>query len=225
DVDTALPGGAGAPPPGSGTGSHHGSGSGSDSGSGSGSGSSGGGEVDATRIDAVVAAARGAGLDGPVVVTPAATGQAWVVTQDDDVWPVRYDELAVDPATGAVVAENRWQDWPVMAQLSRLGIQFHMGKLFGLANQLLLAAVAVGLLAMIFWGYRMWWQRRPTRTGGWVGRPPARGAWRSVPATWLALGAVVLGAVAWALPLLGVTLAAFLLLDVALGTLARHRAT
>jgi uncharacterized iron-regulated membrane protein len=51
-----------------------------------------------------------------------------------------------------------------MAKLSKLGVQAHMGYQFGLANQLLLAALALGLLCVIVWGYRMWWQRRPTRT-------------------------------------------------------------
>jgi uncharacterized iron-regulated membrane protein len=49
-----------------------------------------------------------------------------------------------------------------------------MGDFFGLANQLLLAALAIGLITVIIWGYRMWWQRRPTRNGNraLVGAPP-----------------------------------------------------
>jgi uncharacterized iron-regulated membrane protein len=43
-----------------------------------------------------------------------------------------------------------------------------MGSLFGLPNQILLAAVGTGLVLMIVWGYRMWWQllalRARTRT-------------------------------------------------------------
>jgi uncharacterized iron-regulated membrane protein len=66
-----------------------------------------------------------------------------------------------------------------MARLSKLGVQAHMGYLFGLANQLLLAALALGLLCVIVWGYRMRWQRRPTRADrrALVGTPPARGGW------------------------------------------------
>ena len=74
---------------------------------------------------------------------------------------------------GAVVVE-------AALKLTRLGINAHMGRLFGLVNQLLLAALALGLLCVIFWGYRMWWQRRPARTGraGVVGkrRPGAVGS-------------------------------------------------
>ncbi|MEK8104717.1 PepSY-associated TM helix domain-containing protein [Micromonospora sp. M12] len=56
------------------------------------------------------------------------------------------------------------------------------GVLFGPINQILLAALALGLLCVIVWGYRMWWQRRPTRTDrrAPVGTVPerGRGGWR-----------------------------------------------
>jgi plastocyanin domain-containing protein len=41
-------------------------------------------------------------------------------------------------------------------------------------NQILLAALALGLLCVIVWGYRMWWQRRPTRADrrALAGTPP-----------------------------------------------------
>ncbi len=38
-----------------------------------------------------------------------------------------------------------------------------MGLLFGLANQIALALLALSLIGMILSGYRMWWLRRPTR--------------------------------------------------------------
>lgn len=183
-------------------------------------------------IDAVLATARSAGLSGPVsIVPPSEAGTAWTVAQTDNLWPVRRDQVAVDPAAGVVTARTDWADWPLLAQLSSLGINAHMGLLFGLPNQLLLAAVALGLLAMIVWGYRSWWQRRPTRadrrTAAW-GAPPARGAWRQVPTTpagaaALAAGLVAVAAVGVALPVLGVTLAGFLLLDALLGGLRRSR--
>ena len=77
-----------------------------------------------------------------------------------------------------------------------------MGYLFGLANQLLLAALAVGLLCVIVWGYRMWWQRRPTRADrrAPVGTPPDRGTWRHLHPVLLVAGVVVIAAIGWALP-------------------------
>lgn len=78
-----------------------------------------------------------------------------------------------------------------------------MGFLFGVVNQILLAVLAVGLLGVIVWGCRMWWQRRPTRTD------------RAL------LAAIAVG---WALPLLGITLAAFLLIDLTLAVARRRPA-
>jgi uncharacterized iron-regulated membrane protein len=74
-----------------------------------------------------------------------------------------------------------------------------MGRLFGLANQILLATVAVGLAAIIIWGYRMWWQRRPTRADrrAPVGTPPARGTWQNLPAWACTAPEPVARAVSW----------------------------
>jgi len=169
------------------------------------------------QLEVVVDAAIEAGVSSPYVVTPAGPGTAWTVAEDDDRWPVRQDELAVDPGTGDIVDSNLWAERPVLSKLSTLGVAAHMGLLFGPVNQLLLAALAIGLLCVIFWGYRAWWQRRPRGEGPPLGRAPRRGTWREVhPVT---LASLVLGAVAlgWALPWLGWTLLAFLLLDAALG--------
>ncbi|MFD6753109.1 PepSY-associated TM helix domain-containing protein [Micromonospora gifhornensis] len=176
-------------------------------------------------FDRVLAVARDAGLDGPVEISPGEAGDAWVVAQTDNTWPVGWDRVAVDPAAGTVTARSDFADWPVLAKLSALGIQAHMGVLFGLVNQILLAALAIGLLCVIVWGYRMWWQRRPTRVDrrALVGAPPARGALRGLP--WWALlpGVPLVAALGWALPWFGVTLLGFLAVDVALGLAARRR--
>lgn len=170
-------------------------------------------------------AARQAGLDGPVSVTPPADGTGYVVAQRDNTFPVRLDSVAVDPGTGLIIDELRFADYPLLAKLTRFGIDAHMGQTFGLVNQLLLAALALSLIVMIVWGYRMWWQRRPTqdRKLGF-GRPVARGAWRKVPLTVLLPLIAVAALVGWFVPLLGITLVAFLVLDVVLGAVARARA-
>ncbi|WP_369523404.1 hypothetical protein [Micromonospora haikouensis] len=95
--------------------------------------------VESAAFDRVAAAARAAGLSGPVEIAPAVeAGSAWAVTQVDNTWPV-----AVDPAGGEVTARSDFADWPLLAKLSGLGIQAHMGLLFGLVNQILLAALAL----------------------------------------------------------------------------------
>ncbi|MFJ6197405.1 PepSY-associated TM helix domain-containing protein [Micromonospora sp. NPDC092111] len=199
---------------------------------GTGSGHHGGGQagpataIDPAVTDRVLAIARDAGLDGPVEITPAADARStWTVTQVDNTWPVRKDRIAVDPATGTVTARSDFASWPLLARLSSLGVSAHMGRLFGPVNQVLLAALALGLLCVIVWGYRMWWQRRPTRTGrrAAVGAAPARGGWQRLPGWGIAVGVPVVFAVGWALPLLGVTLLAFLVVDLVAGAwVTRH---
>ncbi|MEU7919531.1 PepSY-associated TM helix domain-containing protein [Micromonospora zamorensis] len=185
-----------------------------------------GATVESAAFDRVLTVARDAGLSGPVEIVPAQEqGLAWTVTQIDNTWPVAKDRIAVDPAASTVTARSDFADWPLLAKLSGLGTQAHMGLLFGLVNQILLAALALGLLCVIVWGYRMWWQRRPTRTDrrALAGTPPARGGVRGLPLWALLIGVPVTVAIGWALPLFGLTLLAFLVIDVVVGAVSRRR--
>ncbi|MFB6392357.1 PepSY-associated TM helix domain-containing protein [Polymorphospora lycopeni] len=184
--------------------------------------------VDPAAIDDVLRIARADGLTGPVeVVPPADVSSAWTVEQVDNVWPVRLDRVAVDPAAGTVVDRSDFADWPLLAKLSSLGISAHMGLLFGPVNQILLAALAVGLLCVIFWGYRMWWQRRPTRADrrAVVGAPPvARGAWWQLPTWAIVIGLPAVFLLGWVLPLFGIPLLAFIVVDLVVAAWQRRRA-
>lgn len=171
-------------------------------------------------IDAVLASARSAGLDGPVDITPPQASKAYVVKQIQRSWPEKQDAAAIDPNTGQVLGVLRFEDWPLAAKLARWGIDAHMGLLFGLANQIVLALVVLGLIALVIWGYRMWWQRRPT--GRSMGRPFPRGALRRLPMKVLAPLTAAGIVVGWFVPVFGVSLLAFLLLDAFLGWRA-HR--
>ncbi|AGP53297.1 PepSY-associated TM helix domain-containing protein [Streptomyces rapamycinicus] len=185
-----------------------------------GSGGRGGASAD-VGIDAVLKAARAKGLDNPVeIVPPTGSGAAYTVSQIQRSWPEKQDAAAVDPATGQVTDVVRFADYPLLAKLSRWGIDAHMGSLFGLPNQIALAALALALIFLIVWGYRMWWQRG---RAGAFGRPIPRGAWRQAPPYALALLVVVIGVLGYYLPLLGIPLAAFLVIDIALGRLTQWR--
>src|SRR5690606_5592665 len=99
------------------------------------------------------------------------------------------------------------------AKLTRWGIDAHMGALFGLPNQLVLIAMAMSLTVMIVWGYMMWWRRRPTQARHSSASPGTlrllrRASWPAL----LGLGAVAI-AVGVFLPVMGVSLIGFLLLD------------
>lgn len=172
-------------------------------------------------LDAVLRAARDERVTNPVeIVPPADESSAYVVRQVQRSWPGKQDAVAVDPATGEVTDVVRFADYPVLAKLTRWGIDAHTGVLFGLVNQLVLAALVIGLIVLILLGYRMWWQRG---RGSSFGRPLPRGAWQKVPPHVLVpllAGIAVLG---YYVPLLGIPLAAFLAVDIALGELAYRR--
>jgi uncharacterized iron-regulated membrane protein len=159
--------------------------------------------------DRVLAAARAAALSDPVAILPGGGGEAWVVEQVQRSWPEKQDAVAVDPRSATVVDTLRFADWPVVAKLARWGVDAHMGLLFGVVNQVLLGALALAVLCLVVWGYRMWWLRRPAR-GGSAG--PPGGDLRPGPGAVLLVGLVAVGA-GVLLPVLGVTLVAFLLAD------------
>ncbi|MFI5617399.1 PepSY-associated TM helix domain-containing protein [Streptomyces sp. NPDC051567] len=176
-------------------------------------------------IDRAVAAARAAGVTEHLRVTLPAQGKGYVVKEHDRQVPVHLDAVAVDPADGRVMDELRFADHPLLAQLTRFGIDLHMGLTFGLANQLALAALAVSLMFLVVWGYRMWWLRRPTKERRLsVGRAQPRGAWRKLPVTLMTPLAAVTAAVGWFVPMLGISLLVFLVLDALLGLVAARRA-
>ncbi|KAA9374295.1 PepSY domain-containing protein [Microbispora cellulosiformans] len=184
--------------------------------------SAGGGQAGGTPdvgIDQVARAAAAWRLSGPLeVVLPAGPGDAYVVKEIHKTAPTRLDQIAFDPATGRVVGELRFADYPLAAKLTEWGIDAHMGLLFGLANQIVLAAIAAGVITLIVLGYRMWWRRRPTRG---FGRPYPRGGWRGLHWGVLVPLALLTAVIGYYLPLMGISLAAFLVIDVLLGLRAR----
>ncbi|MEU3308879.1 PepSY-associated TM helix domain-containing protein [Nocardiopsis sp. NPDC055551] len=176
-------------------------------------------------IDRALDTARDHGLDGLVeVAVPQDSTSLYTVTQIDRSWPSSVEAVAIAPDTGEVTDTVRFEDYSLMAKLSRWGIDAHMGVLFGVPNQIVLTALALALITVVGLGYRMWWQRRPTRSSAWsLGRPYPRGSFRVLP--WWLKGvviAVVVG-VGWALPLLGLSLVVFLLVDLAVGAYHRRR--
>lgn len=162
-----------------------------------------------TTADRVLAAARDAGISDPVAITPPSeAGQAWQVGQVKRSWPLAQDAVSVDPGSGAVLDTVRWTDWPFMAQAAEVGISAHMGILFGVGNQLLLVALALGIVVVVVWGYRMWWLRRPTRPGA-----AAPGGSQRPGVVSLAVVGVVAVGLGFLFPVLGVSLLLFLLVD------------
>ncbi|WP_330257414.1 PepSY domain-containing protein [Nocardia sp. NBC_00565] len=180
------------------------------------------------QLDGVYAAARANGVtQGAEISIPAESGVAFAAKERRMPGTYTVDAVAVDGATGAVTDKLAYADWPLMAKLTNWGIQFHMGLMFGPLNQLLLLVVMIGLITVLVLGYLMWWKRRPTRgTSRFaIGRAPRRGALRQTwpwPALPIVAAALVVG---WFVPLVGLSLLAFLAVDVVVGGIGRKRTT
>ncbi|WP_419896372.1 PepSY-associated TM helix domain-containing protein [Roseomonas sp. USHLN139] len=173
------------------------------------------------QLDAVLAAARAAGIDSAFVeIRLPRPGRAWLVREYDRSWPTQVDTITLDPRDLSVTSRADFATFPIVAKLIRWGIDAHMGVLFGLPNQLLMAAIGLGLIAATLYGYRIWWQSRPA-----PGALP-----RSLTLAWLRLswrwrGTVALLAlgIGWALPMAGLSLLLFWGVDAARWALARRR--
>ncbi|PPI09989.1 peptidase [Rathayibacter sp. AY1D2] len=175
--------------------------------------------------DSVLSVAREVNVNTGLVEIrpPAAEGSAWVVQEIQRSFPTEVDGVAIDGSTMQVVDRVDFADFGLVAKLSRWGIDTHMGSMFGLPNQLLLFVTAAGIATMVVLGYLMWWKRRPTRAPRLGGTPPARGALRRAPWWGVASVLVVAAALGLFLPLLGASLAAFVIVDTLLGLRPAHR--
>ncbi|QRR06073.1 PepSY domain-containing protein [Burkholderia sp. MS455] len=113
--------------------------------------------------------------------------------------------IYIDQYSGAVLKDIRYDDYGAVSQAVSYGTSLHMGRYFGLANQIVCAVLSLGLAAMAVTGAVMWWKRRPAGKLGAPSRergtPPMRG--------WIA-GLVLLGIV---FPLMGMTIVAVWLID------------
>lgn len=164
------------------------------------------------EIDRVVATARAAGIDSPMIEVrpPRTIDQAFRVSEYDRSWPTQVDTIAVDPATMTVTSRADFATFPIVAKLIRWGIDAHMGVLFGVANQIVMAGLGIGLMASIAYGYRMWWLRRPA--AGSSPRTLVKAfSYLSAPAKLVTLVVAVL--LGLALPAMGASLVLFLFID------------
>lgn len=179
---------------------------------------------DLGAFDDVLAVARTVNVNTGLVEIkpPADAASAWTVTEIQRSFPTEVDAVAIDGAALEVVDRVDFADYPFMAKLARWGIDTHQGSMWGLPNQILLVVTALGVAAMVVFGYVMWWQRRPASGGRMrMGRPAPAGALAQTP--WWGLAAVVAAgaAIGLFLPLLGWTLVAFVVVDALIATARR----
>ncbi|CAA9396313.1 Uncharacterized iron-regulated membrane protein; Iron-uptake factor PiuB [uncultured Leptolyngbya sp.] len=157
------------------------------------------------NLDSVIALAqsKGAPAGFSVSLPETKTGVYTVSASPDD--PTQEMTLHIDQYSGKVLAEVRWQDYTLVPKAVELGIAIHMGRYFGLRNQLLMLFACLIVILLCLSGLVMWWQRRPARGIGAPALPEYVAQWRTPMAIVAVLGAVF--------PLVGISLVTVLLLD------------
>jgi uncharacterized iron-regulated membrane protein len=159
----------------------------------------------ALPLERIVAQAASLGVTSgyDIALPTSATGVYTVSYFPAD--PQRERTIYIDQYSGAVLKDIRYADYGAVSKAVSYGTSLHMGRYFGVANQILCAAISLALAMMAVTGCVMWWKRRPQRSLGAPSRekaaPPMRG-WKT--------GLVLLGIV---FPLMGATLLAVWLAD------------
>jgi len=125
----------------------------------------------AVNLNSVVALAQAKGAPpGFNVSFPAdETGVYTVSAFPND--PTQEITLHIDQYSGQTLAEVRWQDYGLVPKAVELGVAIHMGKYFGLGNQLLMLFACLIAIVLSVSGLVLWWQRRPQRISS-IGAPP-----------------------------------------------------
>jgi uncharacterized iron-regulated membrane protein len=113
--------------------------------------------------------------------------------------------LHIDQYSGKVLQDIRYEDYGAVSQAISYGTSLHMGRYFGLANQIACATISLGLMALAITGLTMWLKRRPARALAAPSPPAALPPMRA----WI----VGLGLLGMVFPMMGVTLLAVWLLD------------
>jgi uncharacterized iron-regulated membrane protein len=169
-------------------------------------------------LSRVIATAEARGLARPYLVSiPTKPALAWTAArQVKQVEDTRT--LYIDPATGTVRADIRYDQFGVGAKAFEWGIAVHQGTQYGWLNRYLMLGGCIAIWLLAISGILMWWKRRPPRLSkGRIGAPEAPPGPRVRAAV---LGIVLPLAILY--PLTGLSLIAALAIERA-ATLVRRR--
>jgi uncharacterized iron-regulated membrane protein len=169
---------------------------------------------DGAPLDAVVARAQRMGMGpGTIITFPADKTSSYAVSlyPDNDVQPdqnaLKERFAFVDQYTAKPVGDFRYGQFGAMAQATDLGIALHEGRQLGIWNQIGALLGTLALLLSCATAIVMWRKRRPKGLGA-PRRAPDRKLGAGVVAITLGLG--------FLFPLLGISIVALLIFDVAI---------
>ncbi|CAG4914434.1 PepSY-associated TM helix domain-containing protein [Paraburkholderia saeva] len=152
----------------------------------------------AIDIDYVVAIAATHGVrSGYQIVLPKSPAGVFTVSSFP-ADPKAERTLHIDQYSGGVLKDIGYDDYGVAGKAVSYGTSLHMGRYFGLANQIVCAVISMSLATLAGTGFWMWWRRRPDGAL----RAPPQPAFEPPMRAWV-VGLGIAGAL---FPLLGVTL-------------------
>ncbi len=162
--------------------------------------------------DAIAVKARAAGIIGGyrLYLPSGPTGIYTVMVTPRQ--PEGQQTLQFDRWSGRLLWTNGWDRYGIGAKTVELGVQIHMGRYFGLSNQLLMLVPCIAIVLLVVSGVAMWWRRRPK--GRLAAPPPVSGARLRGAITLLVVSGVML-------PLFGASLLVLALVDRIVTTLRR----
>jgi uncharacterized iron-regulated membrane protein len=137
--------------------------------------------ADATiPLDKVIALAAQAGVsDGYDIALPTTAEGVYTVSYFP-ADPQAERTLHIDRYSGQILSDIAYRDYGGVAKWISYGTSLHMGRYFGVANQILASLISLGLAAMSVSGFVMWRKRKPGRAIGAPARPepdPPMRAW------------------------------------------------
>ena len=120
--------------------------------------------------------------------------------------PKQEVTMHMDQYSGELLASVGWPDYGLVPKAVEMGISVHMGKYFGLANQLVMLFAALVTILLSITGTVLWWRRRP-QGAGLLGAPPIplQQQWR--------LPLLVVAVLGFLFPLVGLSLIVVLSFD------------
>jgi uncharacterized iron-regulated membrane protein len=99
-------------------------------------------------------------LADPVEIMPAMrAGGSWTIKSDSQNRTLR-DVIQADPKTGRILSRQNFHQRLLFDRMVGIGVAAHEGQLFGLFNQLLGLATAMGLVMLCVSAVVLWWRRR-----------------------------------------------------------------
>ena len=131
-------------------------------------------------LDKVIALTAQAGVRNGYDIALPTTAEGVYTVSYFPADPQAERALHIDRYSGQILSDIAYGDYGRVAQWISYGTSLHMGRYFGVANQILASLISLGLAAMSVSGFVMWRKRKPGRAIGAPSRPaldPPMRAW------------------------------------------------